>query len=413
MAVLGLRGTGDFATDERPKDFREFILFREPNGDAPIFALTSKTKKRTVTDPQFYWWDEPQDLVRLQVNMTGGASSSVTTIVVDSADPTTSTASVPWGTASHLKAGDLLLVESTDSTSFTNEILEVVSVISDTTFLVSRGAAGSSAASIADDSKLTLIGSVYAEGTSAPSAVSRNPLKYTNYIQTFKDSYELTGTVLATNTRTGEPWSNDKKRKMWDHSRAIELSMLFGKPSEVVGGNGKPKRTMAGIRYQIPAANQYVYSTGTTWFDLIDRISPMFAYSSKAGDERAIFCGNGALNALNKILMADANSEIQWAGVQQVYGMNFRVLQMPQGRLLVKTHPLMSRFSGYYTNSMFVLDMSVITYVTMKGRDTKVKDDVQAPDEDLRRGFIQTDCSVELDEGGVTCGYIGNINYAP
>jgi hypothetical protein len=412
MAVLGLRGTGDFAADERPKDFREFILFRDPNGDAPIFALSSKSKKRTVTDPQFYWWDEPQDIVRLQLNMSGGAGSSDTVLTVDSTDPTTSDAAKPWGTASHLKEGDLLLVESSDSSSFTNEIVEVVSVISDTQFQVSRGAAGSSAASIADDSKMTLIGSVYAEGSAAPSAVSRNPLKYTNYIQIFKDSYELTGTVLQTNTRTGEPWSNDKKRKMWDHSRGIELSMLFSKPSETIGANGKPKRTMAGLRYQIPSANQYVYSTGTTWFDLIDRLSPLFSYSSKAGDERAAFCGFGALNALNKIIMADANSEIQWAGVEKVYGMNFRVLQMPQGRLLLKTHPLMSRFSGYYTNSMFVLDMSAFTYVTMKGRDTKVTDDVQLKDEDLRRGFIQTDCSVELDMGGVTCGYIGNINYS-
>lgn len=411
MAVLGLRGSGDFATDERPKDFREFILFREPNGDAPIFALTSKTKKRTVTDPQFYWWDEPQDLVRMQVN--GTVNSSGTTIVVDSVDPDTTNASRTWGTASHLKPGDLLLVEKADTASFDNEIIKVVDVISDTQFTCQRGVAGSTAAQITDNYYLTLIGSVYAEGTASPRAVSRNPLKFTNYIQIFKDSYELTGTVLATGTRTGEPWSNDKKRKMWDHSRAIELSMLFSKPSEVIGANGKPERTMAGIRYQIPAANQYVYSGNTTWFDLLDRLSPLFSYSSKAGDERAAFCGFGALNALNKIIMADANSEIHWDGVQSVYGMNFRRLVMPQGTLLLKTHPLMSRFGGYYTNSMFVLDMSVITYVTMKGRDTKVKDDVQADDEDLRRGFIQTDCSVELDGGGVTCGYIGNINYTP
>ncbi len=28
-AVAGLRGTGDFGTDERPKSFREYILWRE------------------------------------------------------------------------------------------------------------------------------------------------------------------------------------------------------------------------------------------------------------------------------------------------------------------------------------------------------------------------------------------------
>lgn len=29
MAVAGLRGTGDWGTDERPKNFREMILWRK------------------------------------------------------------------------------------------------------------------------------------------------------------------------------------------------------------------------------------------------------------------------------------------------------------------------------------------------------------------------------------------------
>ena len=42
QAIAGLRGSGDFATDERPKDFREMILFRRPNGQAPLTALLSR-----------------------------------------------------------------------------------------------------------------------------------------------------------------------------------------------------------------------------------------------------------------------------------------------------------------------------------------------------------------------------------
>ena len=52
-AVAGLRATGDFGTDERPKDFREMILWRNPKGTAPIFALTARAKKRVSTDPEF------------------------------------------------------------------------------------------------------------------------------------------------------------------------------------------------------------------------------------------------------------------------------------------------------------------------------------------------------------------------
>ena len=52
----GLRGTGSFGTDERPKNFREMILWLNPNGSAPLYALTSKAKTETVDDPEFAWW---------------------------------------------------------------------------------------------------------------------------------------------------------------------------------------------------------------------------------------------------------------------------------------------------------------------------------------------------------------------
>lgn len=412
MAVAGLRGTGDWATDERPKDYRETILFRNPQGASPIFALTAKAKKRVVSDPEFFWWDESNDIVRLQV--AGAiADTGVTTIVVDSVDPTVSAAGAVYGKADHLKEGDLLLVEpSADAAAFTTEVLEVVSVNSATSFNVRRGAQGTTPATIDNDAYLTLIGSVYGEGTSAPTAVSRNPLKFNNYTQIFKDSYELSGTAEVTKTRTGDPWSNDKKRKVFDHSRGIEMAILFGRASEATGANGKPKRTMAGLRAQIPSARTYVYSGGTTWFDLLDRIYPVFDFDTPAGSERIAMVGNGALNALNKIIAADTNSDIQWGGVVKVYGMDLRELILPQGRILIRSHPLLNRH-GKYTNSMWVLDFASINYVTLKGRDTKIRDDVQNKDEDTRRGFIQTECSIELARGGLTCAYIGNVNYSP
>ena len=406
-AIAGLRGTGDWGTDERPKNFRENILWMNPNGTAPIFALTAKAKKRTVDDPEFSWWNESNALVHLQVNGALGASD--TTVVVDSTDPTASTQTLNYGTAKHLKEGDLLMVKpASDAASFTPEILRVRSVASDTTFTVERGAGGTTPASIANDLYLLLIGSAHAEGTGVPEAITRNPLKSYNYTQIFKDSYELTGTADKTASRTGSPWSNDKKRKMFDHSRAIELAFLFGQRSETTGNNGKPLRTTGGFRNLIPSANQYVYSGSTTLVDLMDRISPVFDWDTGAGDSRIVFGGNSALTRLGKILMATSNIQINYTGTVKSYGMDFTEMVMPRGRLFFKSHPLMSR-DPMYTNSLFVLDFDAIRYVAMKDRDTKVKDDVQNPDEDVRRGFIMTECGLQLDFGGNTCAYIGNI----
>ena len=82
---------------------------------------------------------------------------------------------------------------------------------------------------------------------------------------------------------------------------------------------------------------------------------------------------------------------------------------MPQGRLLMRSHPLLNIHGGIYSNSMVILDFDSVKYVNLKGRDTKTHDDVQNKDEDARRGYIQTECSLMLDRGGLTCGYVGNV----
>lgn len=407
-AIAGLRGTGDWGTDERPKDFREQILWTMPNGTAPIFALTSKAKKRTVTDPEFSWWNETNTLVRLQVNGALGATD--TTVVVDSSDPSSSDLTLNYGTAKHLKAGDLLLVTpATDSATYNNEIIRVTGVVSDTTFTVSRGAAGTTAAAIADDLFLLLVGSAYSEGSGVPEATSRNPVKFFNYTQIFKESYELTGTADKTTARTGSPWSNDKKRKAFDHARAIEMSFIFGQRSESTGTNGKPLRTTGGIRSFIPSANQFVYSSAATGATLIDHIAPCFDFDTGAGDTRIAFAGNTAITEISKIIAATTNVKMELGKVVTQWGLDFQELVLPRGRIMLKSHPLMSRDTRY-RSSMLVLDFDSIRYVALKDRDTKTKDDVQTEDEDVRRGFIMTECGWQIDYGGMTNAYIGGIS---
>jgi len=406
-AVAGLRSTGDFGTDERPKNFREMIMFRNPNGASPIFALTSRGKKRTTDDPEFSWWDEPNVNVRLQSSASHG--STETTINVDSTDPSASDAGAQWGLATHLKPGDLLRVEATETTTHNDEIVRVVQVLSATQFIVERGVAGSTAITIANDAFLTLMGSAYAEGTPAPQAVSRNPIKYNNYTQIFKDTYELTGTADETTYRTGNAWSNDKKRKTFDHARGIEWAILYGQKFETTGTNGKPLRYMGGLRDFIPASRTKIWGTDEATVNLmLDSLYPMFDYETGGGDERIGFCGNLYLNTFNKMVASDTNSDINYVGPVKVFGFEFMRFRMPQGSIYLRSHPLMN-VHGKYSASAFFTDFDSLRYVAMKNRDTKSKDDVQAKDEDVRRGFYQTEASIQVDRGGLTMAYHGNL----
>ncbi len=190
----GLRGTGNFGTDERPKNFREMILWMNPNGSAPLFALTSKAKTESVDDPEFSWWEEVNEICRVRLNDATNMSDSDTTVVVDSG-------------ALQLIPGDILQVETTEVAGYTNELVRVVSVASDTQFTITRGAANSTAAAIPDDTYFTRIGNAQSEGNRSITSSSNNPTKLTNYCQIFKTPYQITKSALATKYRTGDPKS--------------------------------------------------------------------------------------------------------------------------------------------------------------------------------------------------------------
>lgn len=406
-AVAGLRGTGDWGTDERPKSFRESILWINPNGNAPLFGLMGRTKKKVKTDPEYSWWAEPNNLVRLQV--AGALNSTDTLVTVDNGDPSSADLSLKYGTAQHLKPGDHLLVEpASDNATFDHEVVEVAQVLSDTQFVVSRGAQGTSAASISNDAFLLLIGSAYGEGTAAPSATSRNPVKYTNKTQIFKNTYEISKTADVTDARTGSAWSNDKKRKGFVHSMEIEMALLFGRTSEVTDANGKPKRTMDGLRPQVANVTVGVANAGA--FE--DALAPNFDFDLGGGDDtRIALAGHTALREMGKIIQNETAVSIEVGNPIKLWGMDFREWITTNGRLLVRSHALMSQHP-LYKSSMFILDMNAINYVHLRNRDTKTIDDVQSKDEDLRRGYYLTECSIMVDGGGLSCGYIGSIAQA-
>lgn len=404
MAIAGLRGTGDWATDERPKNFRETILWRDPNGSAPLTALMSKMKKETTDDPEYSWYEEELTIVRL----------TATTVTAT----TTTTIGLSAGNALNLKAGDILLVENqTETAAYTDEIVQVASTPSATnSFSVTRALVGTPAA-IANGASLTLVGSAYAEGTTSPDAVSRNPSKIYNYTQIFKDAYELTGTAEKTRTRTGDPIKNDKKRKMFDHSTRQEFAYLFGKQLETTTtSNSKPMRFTGGVLEKLAAATASyshtakVWTTAATVDTFLDALYPVFDYGtpagSTAGNERLCLCGNGSLNVINKL--AKGAGQIQYEETVKVYGMELRKYILPQGTLYLRTHPLMN-VHGRFKNSMFVLDPSGIVYRPLKDRDTKMQDNIQANDADTRKGQWITEAGIELHHAA-TMSYQGNLS---
>lgn len=390
-AIAGLRGTGDWGADERPKNFREYILWRDPNGMAPLTALLSKMGSESTDDPEFSWYEEQQNLIRVQSDATGVSAASTTLTLT--------------GNGLSLVPGDLLLVEKADGVTYDNEIVEVSTISSDTSIVIRRGQAGTSAAASGASAYFTKIGNRFAEGTGAPSVSSRNPDKRFNYVQIFKTAYELTNTAKKTRARTGDPLKNDKKRKSFDHSVALEMAFLFGRRQETTGPNGKPLRTTGGLRSFLQT-NVTVFATSPTVNTFIDAVAPVFNYSgSGSGNERLVFCGNGFLTTLNKLIASTSGVRVNYNGKIDVYGMKLMEFIMPQGTIYLRTHPLLNTHPRY-NDAAFIVNPSGLIYRHL--RDTAPQDNIQENDADTQKGQWLTEAGLEVQHEA-TMGYIGNF----
>jgi hypothetical protein len=381
-AVAGLRGTGDWGTDERPKNFREMILWRRPNGRAPLTALLSKTSSKKIDDPEFSHWEEELNAIRVQLDGVGLAAASTTATIVA-------------GNAQDLVAGDVLMVESAITSAYSHEIVVVSSVTNSTTFVIKRGQAGSSAAATGVSAFLTKIGNVYEEGSLSPDATTRNPTKIMNLVQIFKTAYRVTETAKLTRARTGNVLANDRRRKMFDHSVALELAFLFGKRHETTGPQGKPLRFTGGLLFMLStyASTRIVaFTTTPTESTLLDAVYPIWDYETDAGNERIVFAGNGALNSLNKLAKNSTSTRINFNGVVKEYGMRLDRWVFPQGDLFVRTHPLFNTH-GRFTNDILIIDPSALEYRYI--RDTKEQKNIQANDADEEKGQWLTEAGLQ------------------
>ena len=405
-AFAGVRGTGDWGTQEYPGSYRESILWMNPEGDTPIFGLMNKMRNMRKDAPDFSWWNEPNGMVILQTN--AAFNSAATSLTVDSGDPTASDPNKPWGSALNLVPGDVLMVVPADDTTLWDpEHLLVTAVTSATAFTVQRGFGGSLAAAIGDNQKLMHIGTAFPEGAQAPKVASRNPLLSQNRMQIFRTTAGVTGTADKTAARTGPAYKNDKRRKLFDHSRSIEMAILYGKKSLTTdAASGQHLRTTDGLRRLIP---NKVLNAGWDVDNLLDTISPVFDWNTEAGKSRMAFCGYGALNAWTKKLRSTSGIEqVNYPNSASMYGIKFTQYRIPAGSIYMSAHPLMTR-DPLMNNAMLILDGASVGWCHLQGRDTKFVDNIELPGEDAVKGQWLTEGGVFVDRLGLTCMYVGGF----
>ena len=315
------------------------------------------------------------------------------------------------GNGTDLVAGDILMVEPAASVTFssTEYLIVTTTPTAATQVAVTRAALDTTVSTITTSTILIKIGNAYAEGTASPSVTSRNPTKTTNLCQIFKTAYELTRTATQTYARTGDPLKNDKRRRMFDHSIALEQAFLFGRRpvTEGTGSNGKPLRYTKGLIPQLVDASRVtVFGATMTEATFLAAIQDCFNWlTSTAGDERLLIGGNSLMMALN--LLVKASGQIQFEETVKLYGMNLTRYVTPVGNLYFRRHPLFNQ-SAAMLKSGLVLDLSAIKYRYVM--DTKHQDNIQDNDEDTKKGQWITEAGLELTVPD-TLTFLQNIYY--
>jgi hypothetical protein len=375
VAFMGMRGNGDWATDERPKSWRETILYLYPNGMAPLTAMMSKMGEEKVTDPEFNWWT--QKLPTQSGAITGIFTDVLSTPYVSGgAAAATLYVQMALATIEEFRVGHQILLRC--STDTTLDVVAKVTARTDngassylTIKLLEADDNSTQSKTLANADRILVIGNINEEGATMPNAISYMPTKYSNYTQIFRTPLSITRTARETRLRTGDQYKRMKKEALEMHGIEMEKSLIFSIPTEGTGDGGKPERTTAGLLYflrtHVPTnvSDFRINSTysgkawadadaGEAWFDTM--YEQLFRYGRP---ERLAFCGSGALLGINQLVRANSHFELTTKTVS--YGIKVTEWVTPFGTIYLKTHPLMSQESST-RYGMLLMDAENLKY---------------------------------------------------
>jgi len=416
MPFLGMRGTGDWATDQRPKNWREAILYLYPNGAAALTAILSMMGSESTDDPEFNWWTKKMP----------EQDGAVTNIYDDSGLTSASSGSETAGTTRYVQVSEslaenfkkghqALLRDTSDLSSDTVVWVDDVVISGSSSYLKVELTQASSG--LGDIDYVGVVGSTYPEGDTIPDEVGYDPVKYTNLTQIFRTSLAITRTARKTRLRTGDAYQEMKREALELHAIEMEYAFLWSAMYESTGDNGKPQRATQGLITEIRDSNSdgwradFVDDNSSTtwnaggedWFD--ETLEKIFRHGKS---EKLALCGSQALLAINKL--AKNGGQVNLRPMSASYGLKVIEWTTPFGTVYLKVHPLFSRF-GPDRRSMLVTEPDRLRFRYVD--DTSFKED---PADDTNRNDSKDATEEEfLTEAGLeyehteTMGYLTNL----
>ena len=335
MSVRGIFTSDAGIEGTRRRDFASALLMIMPQGTAPLLALTSGMMNSQAKDTITTWFEENYLSGRVTCSMNMLAGSTELSGISD---------------IGQMVVGQILMVEDTSEymlVTGVDEANSTISVIRGFTETTPTPKDGSATAF-----GIQRIGTAHEEASSAPAAVANRGYPRLNAIQTFRNSWNVSGLAQQIEYYTGSIEEKSKADCVIEHAADIERSLIWGRMTFGTK-NGKNFYTMNGIRYQLTSNIRTAAGGNVSYKILRNFLQRIFERNIKGKpNERIAFCGNSVINALDDITRADSDMNVT-PGVTE-FGLNVWRLITPHGNISLMTHPMMVE-SPLWTRDMMVL----------------------------------------------------------
>ena len=291
-----------------------------PNGQAPLFGLTSMLSDETALQVEHGFFTKT--MIFPEMKATAATAAAVTTIPVVS--------------TTNLLPGMIMRNERTGENLIINTVPDATSVT------VTRGVGTVAAADINDQDDFYQVGNAFEEASTRPDANNIIPVRVTNLTQIFRNTWAISGSAKATEVIAGDRTDAESRQDCAAlHATDIEKALFFRQKSQGTR-NGKPFRTMAGLIAMIEdlsfyppsysAPNSFTAGATTNWSQLEQMLDPVFdqATDPKTSNERVLFVGGKAKVVLNNIGRLNGNYQLHDG--QTNWGLSFSTLTTSRGK---------------------------------------------------------------------------------
>lgn len=359
---VGLFTTTQLTQDLAKKSFAGMITRLMPNGQAPLFGLTSMLQSDTAVQTEHGFFTKTMLFPQFQVSASGQTASDTTFTVVSTAQ---------------LLPGQIHRIDSTGENVIIN------AVISNTQVSVTRGTGTVAAASIGASVHAYQVGNAFEEASLRPNSLIINPVRITNYTQIFRNTWAISDTIRATQMIAGDTNIAESRQDCAAfHAADIEKALFFGQKSQGTR-NGQAFRTLDGLLNiigNLAYYPSYVSSTNVTtagsttnFTQLEAAIDPCFNQTTdpKVANERVLFVGGAAKRVLTAI--GRLNGIYQMVDGQTNWGLQFSTFKTSRGAFRVIEHPLFNSNTSWQKMAVAV-DLSSFTVAYLGDRKTQNKE---------------------------------------